>query len=78
MPLYEYVCHDCHTQFDALVVNRERADEIACEGCTGTNTRRLISTFALSGVDDYALKMAGQVQQQRAGGCCGGSCGCGH
>ncbi len=75
MPLYEYVCNDCATRFDALV-SRERADELICHTCSGKNTRRLVSSFARlgGGFDDHAELL----QPGTGGGCCGGNCGCGH
>jgi putative FmdB family regulatory protein len=77
MPLYEYVCKDCNTRFDALVRNLAAADSVTCESCSGRNVRRLISTFAtVGGFGDQAT--ASQFKMSGGGGCCGGSCGCGH
>lgn len=75
MPLYEYVCNDCATRFDALVT-RDHADELLCRNCSGDNTRRLVSSFARlgDGFDDHADLLQGSG----GGGCCGGNCGCGH
>ena len=75
MPLYEYVCKDCDTRFDALVGSAQ-ADHVSCDSCSGPNVRRLISSFAtVGGFDDQIT--AGEFKQS-SGGCCGGSCGCGH
>lgn len=77
MPLYEYVCTDCNTRFDALVRSVATADSVSCESCSGQNVRRLISRFAtVGGFDDQAT--ASDFQVRSGGGCCGGSCGCGH
>ena len=63
MPMYEYVCMKCEEHFEELV----RGDEqVACPHCGATTVSRQLSTFAMIGT-------AGQT-----GGCCGGSCGCGH
>lgn len=75
MPLYEYVCKDCDDHFDQLVRNRENADAVTCQSCDSGNVRRLISSFAtVGGLDDPVTPL----QTGRGGGCCGGSCGCGH
>lgn len=76
MPIYEYQCDDCNTRFDTLVRSLAVADEVSCASCSGEHVRRLVSTFATAGGfdDEFTasdFKMSG-------GGCCGGSCGCGH
>ena len=45
MPLYEYLCHDCRTRFDALRSIKEADAPIACRECQGENTARVISLF---------------------------------
>ncbi|HEX6508773.1 MAG TPA: zinc ribbon domain-containing protein [Chloroflexota bacterium] len=74
MPLYEYVCNDCDDKFDKLVRSFSAADEVSCESCSSDNVRRVASTFAaVGGLDDPITPL-----QSSGGGCCGGSCGCGH
>jgi putative FmdB family regulatory protein len=72
MPLYEYVCLDCLTRFDALRPMVEADSPIACEECESGHTSRALSLF-------YAQSQ-GEARPQPAGhGCaCGGSCSCGH
>jgi putative FmdB family regulatory protein len=69
MPMYEYVCMKCETDFEELV----RGDaEVACPRCGTTNVARQLSKFSMIGT-------AGQTGAfGESGGCCGGSCGCGH
>jgi putative FmdB family regulatory protein len=45
MPLYEYICMDCRTQFDALRSMSEADATIACQDCQGKNTSRMLSLF---------------------------------
>jgi len=45
MPLYEYICMDCRTQFDALRSMSEADATIACQDCQGENTSRMLSLF---------------------------------
>jgi putative FmdB family regulatory protein len=75
MPVYEYVCTDCNDTFDKLVHSFSAADEVTCKTCESPRVKRLISSFATVGGFDDQLTMS---QSPRAGGCCGGSCGCGH
>lgn len=72
MPVYEYVCVDCLTKFDALRSINQADAEIACEHCNGTHTRRVLSVFAIKGGDGAMLSPS------MDGGCaCGGACSCG-
>ena len=75
MPIYEYLCTDCSDTFEELVRMDDGAD-VRCPGCGATAVTRLLSQFSTGrpGGDEYAATPAAT----RAGGCCGGSCGCGH
>ena len=70
MPIYEYVCMNCESHFEELVRGEE---QVACPDCAATSVSRQFSTFAVHGVTKPAAKVAAG-----GGGCCGGSCGCGH
>jgi putative FmdB family regulatory protein len=67
VPVYEYVCMECESHFEELVRGEE---QVACPDCAATNVSRQFSTFAVHGVT--------KVATGGGGGCCGGSCGCGH
>ena len=69
MPIYEYVCMECESHFEELVRGTE---QIACPDCAATNVSRQFSTFAVHGASTQPSFGGG------SGGCCGGSCGCGH
>ncbi|MFZ6027496.1 MAG: FmdB family zinc ribbon protein [Chloroflexota bacterium] len=74
MPIYEYVCHDCGAQSEALRPIKDADAPIACKRCESHNTARGISVFfAQSGGRVVAGSSGG------CGSCSGGSCsGCGH
>jgi putative FmdB family regulatory protein len=44
MPIYEYVCDDCDTRFERIVINK--AQEIACPKCSSTKATIQLSVFA--------------------------------
>ena len=70
MPIYEYVCMECESHFEELV----RGDEqVSCPDCATANVSKQFSSFAVHGVSKAASKVT-----TGGGGCCGGSCGCGH
>src|SRR5947209_16948943 len=73
MPLYEYVCNSCEVTFDKLVRSMTAVEAVMCDRCSSEDVRRVPSRFAsVGGLDDPITPM------QTSGGCCGGSCGCGH
>ena len=75
MPVYEYVCKECETKFDRLV-RSGGGEEITCTSCSSPRVRRLVSSFAMvGGFDDTFVARDANAG---GGGCCGGSCGCGH
>ena len=71
MPIYEYVCMQCESHFEELVRNGETP---ACPDCGGAKVQKQFSVFATHG----AQSMPSFGQTAAGGGCCGGSCGCGH
>jgi putative FmdB family regulatory protein len=68
VPIYEYVCMRCESHFEELV---RGAEQVACPDCAATDVSRQVSSFAVHGITKPVTAAGG-------GGCCGGSCGCGH
>ena len=67
MPIYEYVCMECESHFEELVRTGER---VSCPDCSSPRVEKQFSVFATHG--------ASEQPSFGGGGCCGGSCGCGH
>ena len=67
MPIYEFVCMECESHYEELVPMGTNAD---CPDCGSENVRKQLSVFAAHGVESGPASFGG--------GCCGGSCGCGH
>ncbi len=44
MPIFEYVCNDCGTKFEKLVL-RPATDVVACPACGKDRVTQQISTF---------------------------------
>ena len=75
MPIYEYWCSQCKTQFDKLRPIAGNDTQVTCPRC-GSNVKRMLSVIA-------AVNKSGSEAHSTAangGGCaCGrGACGCGH
>jgi putative FmdB family regulatory protein len=83
VPLYEYVCSDCHASFEKLV--RRFGDEVDCPSCRSSAVDKQLSSFAVGpSAPAYAGCGAGACDagpcgpMGRGGGagpCGGGACG---
>jgi putative FmdB family regulatory protein len=70
MPIYEYVCEDCQTQFEKIVINKQQ--EIACPKCGSRKATIQLSVFARAGNGGSSAPSG----SSGGGSCCGGGCGC--
>jgi len=74
MPLYEYICSDCNTQFEIRRTMKEIDHPATCPQCHGTHTARQISrVMAFSHGDGGSVSSLGGASA--CGGCAGGTCG---
>jgi putative FmdB family regulatory protein len=64
MPIYEYICDACATEFEKLV--RRAGDEIGCPKCGSSGVTRQASTFAFKGGSGRFVSSSPQ-----AAGCAG-------
>ena len=60
---------ECESHYEELVAMGQTAD---CPDCGSANVRKQFSVFATHGTAEQPT-FGGS-----SGGCCGGSCGCGH
>lgn len=57
MPIYEYTCNDCNTQFEKLVRSMTVPVEVRCPECGGTHVKKGWSLFGAklgSGLDSIS------------------------
>ena len=74
MPIYEYICEDCQTHFETIVLNKMQ--EIACPKCAGKRNAIQLSVFSsTNGANGASTKSSGGFSGG-GGSCCGGGCGC--
>jgi len=71
MPIYEYVCEECDTRFEKIVINKQQ--EIACPKCASRKAAIQLSVFSSAGNGASAKAPSGS---SGGGSCCGGGCGC--
>ena len=65
MPIFEYICKECHHEFEALVYGKEKAE---CPKCHTKKLEAQLSVFAVS-----AKSSSPSASASPSGGC--GSCG---
>jgi putative FmdB family regulatory protein len=71
MPIFEYVCDQCDTRFERIVINKQQ--EITCPNCASKKATIQLSVFAAasgSGTSSSGSSSSG------GGSCCGGGCSC--
>lgn len=56
MPIYEFECRDCHRKTTALVMVRERVNEVRCRKCGSANLDKLYSRFTSPKSEDARLE----------------------
>lgn len=76
MPIYEYVCEECDTRFERIVLNKQQ--EIACPKCASKKASLQLSVFATAngGSNGSSAKSSTSFNGGGGGSCCGGGCGC--
>lgn len=73
MPIYEFVCNKCSSDFEELVFKRD--EKVPCPSCGSEKVERKMSVFAFSSGDSFRSTGSGDS----CGSCSKGSCsGCGH
>jgi len=72
MPSYDLACEGCGTEFEVFRTRFLRDEDRECPDCGAMGARQLMRAGFVSGVAPAPQAAAGG-----AGGCCGGSCGCG-
>jgi putative FmdB family regulatory protein len=65
MPIFEYICTECHHEFEALVYGKDKA---TCPKCHSRKLQPQLSVFAVAGKGSSS-----SAQAESAGPC--GSCG---
>ena len=55
MPIYEFGCRGCRKKTTALVLVRDRIDDVRCQYCGGANLVKLVSRFAMPKSEDARL-----------------------
>lgn len=46
MPIYEFVCKECSSNFEDLVLSLSQIDQVICPVCGSAQVKKKMSTFA--------------------------------
>ncbi len=74
MPIYEYICQDCHNKFEKLVLKRDQ--EIACPSCGGSRNERQYSVFGFAVISEGGPVFRASSTGPGCGSCSTGACAC--
>lgn len=78
MPIFEYTCKECSTNYDILHKTKENKDDVICPKCKSRNHVKLISSFSSvisSGSSSGGCESGSCGLPPIGGGCPGGMCG---
>ncbi len=76
MPIYEYVCEECHSPFEKIVLSK--TESISCPKCGSDRHTMQFSVVNTSVKGGDGGSMSGFGTGSGGGGCCNpGGCGCG-
>src|SRR5258706_5396699 len=74
MPIYEYICEDCQTHFEKIVLNKMQ--EIACPKCAGKKNAIQLSVFSAANGSSNGVSAKSSGGSSSGGGSrCGGGWG---
>ncbi len=79
MPIYEYTCEECETDFEKLSLGSSEnngGEAVACPACGSSSVFKRFSTFGVKTSYVPVGLSAGNTPSMGGGGCCGGMCGC--
>ena len=68
MPIYEYTCQDCETQFEKFVRSMTAKVEVTCPTCGGTHVKKGWSLFGTAGTDGSLAGLSSAASACNTGG----------
>ncbi len=75
MPIYEYVCSKCASEFEMLV--KSSSEKVNCPKCSDSKVQRKLSVFSASVALGSSQSPCSRVEScpSAKGSCCAGACG---
>ena len=76
MPIYEFLCSECNTDFEKILRNSDLEGLIKCPSCeSGKNVKRKLSVFSSVGTSSVSFDNS-NFSSYNSGHSCGGGCSC--
>lgn len=72
MPIFEFVCEDCHREFEELVYCAD--DDVVCPACSSEHVAKVLSKFAFKSGSTFRGSSESHCGSH-CGGCSSGACG---
>ena len=72
MPLYEFVCAKCETDFEALARSSNWEGSVACPHCGSKKLTKKLSVFAAQAGSKPSAPLPGACSRPGGCGCSGG------
>jgi len=66
MPIFEYICRECHHQFETLLYGKEKAK---CPKCHAIRLEPQLSVFAVSAKGSTASPSGASAERGACGSC---------
>jgi putative FmdB family regulatory protein len=73
MPIYEYICNECHVLYERVV--RGNGDEVECPKCGSARKTLQFSVFSSPRVEGSSVESSSSASSSGCG-CTPSSCGC--
>lgn len=74
MPIYEYICDDCHTRYERIVMSANQ--KIECPKCASKRHTLQLSVFSAGKSANGTSSSSQNASASGACGCTPHSCGC--
>ena len=75
MPIYEYICDDCETRYERLVMRRN-GERVTCPKCGSKKATQQYSTFSTGNGSSSASAVKSRKSSGAFCACTPRSCGC--
>jgi len=69
MPIYEYVCQACKSEFELLIRGESDRSSAACPNCESKRIEKQFSVFGMSGVETRAAGGGSSCSTCSSGNC---------
>ncbi len=74
MPMYEFMCAECESEFETLVQSADAVSSVECPECASRKVHKKLSLFGVAAGKASSPGSSYTSGFSGGGGCCGGMC----